>query len=165
MRKDRSIKGIFQACTAEGSFTPLAKIDTDQIRAMFDVAIVDFETVKEWSQKAAKESGQWNAIYKLAYDVLHTLSEAFLVFDKIKARTHECVFVHLCQQHAELEFDWNFFEKVRTVRNRSIYYGNPASYHQWNEIELQINLYITALKKAIETKLATAANLNKLPDL
>ena len=84
MLKDRTLPGVFKGCTNEGSFSPLAKIDTDQVRAMFDVALIDFETVKDWSKKAAKESGQWNAIYKLAYDVLHTLSEAFLVFDKMK---------------------------------------------------------------------------------
>ncbi len=153
MRKDRSLTGIFQGCTTEGSFSPLAKTDTDQVRAMFDVALVDFETVKEWSKKAAKEGGQWNAIYKLAYDVLHTLSEAFLVFDKVKARTHECVFAFLCEKHAELDFDWNFFEKVRTVRNRSIYYGEPASYQHWKDVELQMTAYINALSKAIEKKL------------
>lgn len=153
MVKDRSLAGIFKGCSNEGSFGPLAKIDTDQIHAMFDVAIVDFETVKEWNKKAPKDSGQWNAIYKLAYDVIHTLSEAFLVFDKMKARTHECVFAYLCEKHLDLEFDWNFFEKVRTVRNRSIYYGEPASYQHWKEIELQIFLYINTLKKAIEKKL------------
>jgi len=153
MLKDRSLAGIFKGCSNEGSFSPLAKIDIDQVRAMFDVALVDFGTVKDWSKKAVKEGGQWNAIYKLAYDVLHTLSEALLVFDKIKARTHECVFAYLCEKHPELEFDWNFFEKVRTVRNRSIYYGEPAAYQHWKESELQINLYITTLKKSIETKL------------
>ncbi|MBI4146509.1 hypothetical protein HY489_04180 [Candidatus Woesearchaeota archaeon] len=152
MREDRSLAGVFKGCTNEGSFSPLAKIDTDQVRAMFDVALADFGTVKEWSKKAARESGQWNAIYKLAYDVLHTLSEAFLVFDKIKARTHECVFAYLCEKHPEFEFDWNFFEKVRTVRNRSIYYGEPASYAHWKEIDLQINLYIKTLEKAVETR-------------
>ena len=153
MLKDRTLSVTFKSCTNEGSFNPLAKIDVDQVRAMFDVAMADFETVRDWSKKAAKESGQWNAIYKLAYDVLHTLSEASLVFDKMKARTHECVFAYLCEKHSEFEFDWNFFEKVRTVRNRSIYYGEPASYKHWKEIELQVMLYINTLKGTIEKKL------------
>ncbi len=153
MLKDRSLAGIFKGCTTEGAFSPLAKIDTDQVRAMLDVALVDFETVKDWSKKAPKESGQWNAVYKLAYDVLHTLSEALLVFDRVKARTHECVFAYLCEKHPELEFGWDFFEKVRTVRNRSIYYGEPASYQHWKGIEIQIILYIKTLKIAIEQKL------------
>ena len=153
MRKEKELGGAFTECTNAGSFIPLAKVDIDQIKSMLAVAMIDFETVKEWQNKAAKESGQWNAIYKVAYDVLHTLSEAFIVFDKIKARSHECVFAYLCEKHSELDFDWNFFEKVRITRNRSIYYGDFVSCQQWKEIELQINLYINTLKKVIEQKL------------
>ena len=153
MRKDKTLQGTFTGCLAEGSFTPLAAIDTAQVRAMLNVALTDLETLTDWEKKALKESGQWNAIYKLAYDILHALSEALLVFDRVKARTHECVFVYLCEKHAELDFDWNFFEKVRTLRNRSIYYGEPASYERWKEIKLQMIVYISTLKKAIERKL------------
>jgi len=39
------------------------------------------------------------------------------------------------------------------MRNRSIYYGKAASYDDWKSIELQLNLYVTTLKKAIEKKL------------
>ena len=150
---DRTLTGIFKGCTVEGSFTPLAKIDVDQVQSMVSVAMVDFETVNEWSKKATKDSGQWNAIYKLAYDVLHALSEAMLVFDKTKARTHECVFAYLCQKHPELELDWNFFELIRTARNRSIYYGKPITYEDWKNIELQVKLYIKTLKSEIDKRL------------
>lgn len=153
MSKDRTLAAIFSTCSTEGSFTPLAKKDTDQVKAMLSVALTDLGSLNEWQKNAPMESGRWNAIYKLAYDILHALCEAFLVFDKIKARTHECVFAYLCEKHTELEFDWNFFEKIRTVRNRSIYYGEPASYQHWKEMELQINLYIITLKKSIEEKL------------
>lgn len=153
MRNDKTLQRTFNACSVEGSFTPLAQIDTDKIKAMLTVALIDLETLKNWQNKASKNSGQWNAIYKLAYDVLHALSEAFLVFDKMKARTHECLFAHLCEKHPEQELDWKFFEKIRTKLNRSIYYGEPASYQHWTEIELQITLYINTLKKAIEQKL------------
>lgn len=153
MRKEKTLQGTFNACSAEGSFTPLAQVDTAQIKAMLKVAITDLETLKEWQNKAPKNSGQWNAIYKLAYDVLHALSEAFIVFDKMKARTHECLFAYICEKHQELELDWNFFEKARTRRNRSIYYGEPSSHQHWTEIQLQIMLYINTLKKAIEQKL------------
>ena len=121
MRRKRAQANTFAACSQEGSYTPLAKIDADQIRAMLSVAIADYETVQEWRKRAPKESGQWNAIYKLAYDVLHALAEAFLAFDRVKARTHECVFAYLCEKHPDLEFDWNFFERIRVRRNRSIY--------------------------------------------
>ncbi len=153
MREEKTQSNIYAACSKEGSFVPLAKIDIDQINAMLVVALDDYETVEEWRKKVPKESKQWNAIYKLAYDVLHTLSESFLAFDKIKARTHECVFAYLCEKHPELELDWNFFEKIRTVRNRSMYYGESISYQHWKAVELQISLYINVLKKTIGNNL------------
>ncbi len=153
MRKDRSQKTIYNACDSEGSFFPLEKADFGQIKTMVDIALDDFASAKEWARAAEKEGKQWNAIYKLHYDVLHVLAEAFLQFDKIKAATHECIFAYLCEKHPELELDWNFFEKVRTKRNRSIYYGEPAAYKDWKEVELQINLYINLLSKAIKEKL------------
>lgn len=153
MRNEKTLQNTFSACSSEGSFTPLAKIDVDKINSMVRVALTDLESVKNWQKKASKESGQWNAIYKVAYDVLHTLAEALLSSERVKARTHECVFSYLCEKHPELVLDWNFFEKVRSIRNRSIYYGEPASYKHWNEVELQMMLYIDCLRKAVEKKL------------
>ncbi len=144
---------IFTACSEEGSFIPIAKIDYDLVMDMLHVALVDYESVKQWQKQAPKESGQWNAIYKLTYDVFHTLAEAFLLFDKIKARTHECLFAYLVAKHPVLEFDWNFLEKIRTKRNRSVYYGEPSSYSDWKSVELQLGLYINALRKEIENGL------------
>ncbi len=149
MHKEKTQGNVYGACSEEGSFLPLAKIDKDQISAMVSLALVDFETVKQWEKQASKNSGQWNAIYKIAYDVLHSLAEAFLRFDRMKAKTHECVFAYLCEKHPEFEFDWGFFEKIRTKRNRSVYYGEPTSYENWQEIKLQIILYISTLQKAI----------------
>ena len=153
MLNKRSQGTIFAACTEEGSFIPIAKTDYDLIRDMLHVALVDYESAKQWQKQAPKESGQWNAIYKLTYDVFHALAEAFLLFDKIKARTHECLFAYLVAKHPELEFDWNFLEKIRTRRNRSIYYGEPSSYSDWKSIELQLGLYISALRKEIDNEL------------
>jgi hypothetical protein len=153
MHNERTQQIIFQKCTNEGSFIALSQIDIDQIKAQYTVALDDLGTVKEWSAKAVKTSGQWNAILKLGYDVLHTLSEALVYFDQIKAARHECLFAYICEKHPELDFSWDFLDKIRTMRNRSIYYGKAASYEDWKSIEFQLNLYINTLKKAVEEKL------------
>lgn len=153
MRIEKKLEDTYTACMVEGMFTPQADLKPDQIRSMLNLALADHESVKEWQKTAPKDSKQWNAIYKLAYDVLHSLSEALIRFDKIKAQSHECVFAYLCEKHPELELDWNFFERARTARNRSVYYGEPISYNQWKESELQMNLYIATLKKEIEKRL------------
>lgn len=153
MRKEKTQINIFEICNEEGSFLPVAKVNHEQIRDMVKVALADYEAVMIWKKQAKKDGNEWNAIYKLSYDVLHSLAEAFLLFDRIKAKTHECLFAYLCEKHKELDFDWNFFERVRTKRNRSIYYGEPLSYENFKEVELQFDLYINSLKKNIKIKL------------
>lgn len=152
-KEERTQSSVFNKCSAEGSFVALAKTDYAKIKSMVSIALLDLETVNTWKQKAPKESGQWNALLKLGYDVLHVLCEAVLLCDKMKARTHECVFAFFCEKHPELEFDWNFFDKIRTIRNRSVYYGKKATYDDWKSVELQLNLYIKTLEKEIEKKL------------
>src|SRR3989338_2890920 len=39
-----------------------------------------------------KENNQWNSVYKLSYDALHQLAEAYLFIDKIKGDNHQCLF-------------------------------------------------------------------------
>lgn len=153
MRKERTISNVYLACQEEGSFRQLERVDIDQMRDLLKVALLDFSAAQEWSAKTPQQSGQWNALYKLFYDVLHALSEAFVAFDALKIKTHECLFTYLCEKHPELELDWNFFERVRTKRNGTQYYGQPATYRDWKEIEVQMLLYIKTLKKAIEEKL------------
>ena len=152
---ERTPAGVFQKCTNEGSFIALSKIDAELIRSMYDIALHDLKTVKKWSTPAKKEDGDWNALLKIGYDVLHALTEAFVHFDRIKVERHECLFAYLCEKHTELDFDWNFLDKIRTLRNRSIYYGKAASYDDWKTIEFQLNLYVNTLKKQIEEKLKT----------
>src|SRR3989344_3618680 len=73
--------------------------------------------------------------------------------EKIKIENHQCLFVYLCEKHPDLEFSWEFFEKVRTKRNGINYYGLPVDNKDWKEVELQFTLYINALKKEIEKKI------------
>ena len=153
MHKERTQKNIYGACEEEGSFIPLIEIDAERIKSMLKTASADLESNKEWTKNAKKESNQWNAIFKINYDVLHLLAEAFLVFDKVKIRTHECLFTYLCEKHSTLELDWKFFEKIRTMRNGSLYYGELIMYKNYEEIQLQLNLYINTLKKEIEIKI------------
>lgn len=153
IRKERTLQNIYFACQEEGSFLQMEKVDIDQISDLLNVALLDFAAAQEWSITTSRESGRWNAIYKIFYDVLHALSEAFVAFDALKIKTHECLFAYLCLKHPELELDWNFFEKVRTKRNGTQYYGRPLFFQDWKEVEVQMLLYIKTLKKAMEEKL------------
>lgn len=153
MRKPETSKDAYDLCTQNGYFLPQEKVDKKKIRAIIMIATADFEQAHILVLSTTKESNGWSTIYKLHYDVLRELVDAFLCFDKIKSSNHQCAFTYLCEKHTDLEFDWNFLEKIRTKRNGIQYYGTPVNYKDWKEIELQITLYINTIKKAVEAKL------------
>ena len=125
----------------------------DKIKSTLDIAKGDTEAANSIKKNLPRQSNQWNSVYKLYYDALHELTESFLCFEKVKIDNHQCLFAYLCENHPELEFSWDFFEKVRTRRNGINYYGTPVSYDDWNEVELQFNLYINKLTCEIKKRL------------
>lgn len=153
MPKYKSLQEIYENCQQEGLLRFQEEIDLAKIKHMVTLSQADLEAAQQLAQTFQKENAGWNTIYKLHYDALHTLTEAFLRFDCIKSSNHQCLFAHLCREHPELELDWDFFEKIRTQRNGILYYGTPIHYKDWKEVELQTHLYIKTLKEAVEKKL------------
>lgn len=143
----------FLKCKKEGRFIAIEDIDLEKIKSTLNIADGDVEAGSSLKNNLAKDSKQWNGVFKLYYDALHELAEAYLRFDKIKSDNHQCLFSYLCEKHPELDFNWDFFEKVRTKRNGINYYGIPIRCEDWREVELQFNLYINKLKKEIEKKI------------
>jgi len=146
-------KEAFLKCKKEGRFIVTEETDIEKIKATLKIAEGDIESANFIKKNLSKQSNQWNSVYKLYYDALHELSESYLRFENIKIDNHQCLFAYLCEKHQELEFNWDFFEKVRTKRNGINYYSTPISSEDWKEVELQFNLYIKKLKEEIERKL------------
>ncbi len=130
-------------------------VDTDQVRGMMVVAEADFGAVREWEISAKKEGTHWNALLKITYDVLHFYAEALLLCDCVKAKNHECLYAYLCENYPHLELSWEFFQSLRTMRNRSMYYGRPATYEDWNIVHIPLFIYITTIKKEVEKRLSS----------
>ena len=147
----------FLKCKKSGNFITTETVDLAKIMSTFDIAEGDVKSANTLKKSLAKESIEWNSIYKLYYDALHELSEAFLKFEKIKIDSHQCLFAYLCKKHPELEFNWDFFEKVRTKRNGINYYGKPVKYEDWKEAEIQFNLYINKLKEEVKKRIKAFA--------
>ncbi len=138
----------YSSCQEKGFLMSQTKVDIKKIEANLRIAEEDLATAKD-----PVKNKRWNSAYKLFYDVLHILVEAYLCFDRIKSLNHQCLFAYLCINHSELELSWEFFEKIRTKRNGINYYGQPVTNEDWKVVELQFNLYISILKKEIEKKL------------
>tara|TARA_Y100000310_G_scaffold260603_1_gene269603 strand:- start:7854 stop:8321 length:468 start_codon:yes stop_codon:yes gene_type:complete len=143
----------FTKCKKEGNFRVMEEPDTEKIKSTLNIADADIESANFLKKNLPKQSNQWNSVYKLYYDALHELAESFLRFGKIKIDTHQCLFAYLCEKHPELEFSWDFFEKVRTKRNGINYYSSPVNFDDWKEVELQFSFYIKRLKEEINKKL------------
>ena len=99
------------------------------------------------------KSTQWSIVYTLHYDSLRELAEALVVFQNKKIANHQCLFAYFCTHYADLELDWDFFEKIRTKRNGIEYYGSLAVHQDWKEVELQWELYFSALQRIVAEKL------------
>ena len=121
----------YAECVANGFFVKIEKVEVEKVKTNLKVAEEDVETAK-----LALTKKNYNTAYKLHYDALHGLVEAFLCFDKIKSKNHQCLFSYLCHEHSELELSWDFFEKVRTKRNGINYYGVPVNLQDWKEVEI-----------------------------
>lgn len=92
----------------------------------------------------------WRIIYTLHYDILRSLCEALIQSDGMKVSNHQETFAYVCIKHPQLEFDWNFFEKIRTARNRNKYEGKDIFKNDWKEIDIQMKLYIDTLIKSVK---------------
>ncbi len=136
MPKQLTNEEVYDKCTADGMFIPQKDIDTGKIKSMLRITEEDLKTISELKEKGDR----WNTSYKLNYDVLHTLCEAFLMFDNIKSLNHQCLFSYLCIKHPELDLDWDFFEKVRTKRNGIHYYGTSVGKDEYKQVEFQMSL-------------------------
>ena len=142
----------FDLCTNTDQFNKREDIEVDKIRSMMALALNDLAYTQIREPKADMKK-ECSTVFKLHYDCLRELSEAYLMFDRIKVSSHECLFVYLCVRYKELELDLNFFDKIRTARNGIQYYGTPIDMDYWAKNKVQLNLYIQTIKKAIETRL------------
>ncbi|MEW5896800.1 MAG: hypothetical protein AB1668_03860 [Nanoarchaeota archaeon] len=142
MRQFETVEEAYNFCASEGDIIPLSEVDGDRIKANMRIAEEDLQSAQD-----AVVKKRWNSAYKLHYDVLHQLAESFIHLDKIKAKTHLCLFAYLCVKHPELELNWDFFEKVRTKRNGINYYGTPVTEKDWKEVAPEFKLYISLFKQ------------------
>lgn len=146
-------KEAFLKCKKEGKFFPREEIEIERIRSTLAIAEADLQSVLLLKKTLPKESLQWSSVFKLCYDALHELAEAFLRFEQMRSENHQCLFAYLCEKYPELELSWDFLEKVRTKRNGIHYYGTPVLYQEWKEVELPFFLYANKLKEEVLKKI------------
>lgn len=151
MRPFKDETETYDWCLSEGNVLVLKDVEWNKVKAHIQISEEDYLSAQDTVLKR-----RWNSAYKLHYDVLHQLAEAYLLSEERKSRNHQCLFAYLCVQHPELELSWDFFEKIRTRRNGLNYYGTPITEKDWKEVALQFNLYIKVLREALRKKVDKA---------
>ena len=149
MTKEITPEKVYESLSVKGDYEE-ANIDFDEIAKSFSMTKEDYEYGKVL--RKAKEKN-WRVIFNIHYDVLRELSDQLMIFKKQKISNHQGLFAFIILNFKELDFDWKFFESVRTLRNRNKYEGADVTIEAWKSIELQIDLYINTLTKEIDKRL------------
>ena len=102
----------------------------------------------EITEKAKK----FNATFKLRYDALRALCEAYGRTQLMKSENHKCLFALICT--AIPDRNWNFFEHVRTTRNNIQYRGKAIAQQEVKNTKLQFTLTYKAIQEHINQELA-----------
>ena len=152
LRKPKTLEETYDECEAAGLFEYKMQVNVQQVRDMMLNAETSMRSAEILKQHIDRKDAAWMSIYLDYYTALQIFTEVFLALEKIKISNHKCLFAYLCIKHPELDFDWDFFEKIRTKRNGAHYYGEHITYEDWKSIEVQIKLYISVLKKEISNK-------------
>lgn len=153
MLRFNNIEEANQWCDDNGHYKDSFSVNPQRIKSLIRNAEIDISTADFLAKSIDKKNPAWMNVYVNYYEALRIYAEAYLLLDKKKISNHLCLFTHLCKNHPKLEFNWDFFEKVRTKRNGVNYYGEEIVYENWKSVEIQIKLYISTLKKEVEKRL------------
>jgi len=153
MPRYKNLEERYSSCLKDGFFQKNENVNTEKIKSLITNAQTSISSANIIKNIIKQKDKEWMSVYIGYYEALRIITEAFILFDKIKIANHQCLFVYLCTKHTELELNCEFFDKVRTKRHGINYYGEHICYEDWKAVELQFNLYINILKKEIEKRL------------
>jgi len=149
MLKERTPEKVYDELVTKGDYEE-ANLDKDEVTKAKNMAVEDYEFGKTLRKM---ESPNYRVIFNIHYDVLRELCDQLMRFKKQKISNHQGLFAFIILNFPDLELDWNFLESIRTVRNQNKYQGTDITKEMWMKAELQIDLYISAIKKELEEKL------------
>ncbi|MBN2142864.1 hypothetical protein JW711_06055 [Candidatus Woesearchaeota archaeon] len=146
------LQTTYKSCQTKGLLKEKT-VDVELIRSLLSMAEKGLSFITRSIPAIPKESEDWTFVFREHYESLRSLIEAYVRFDGIGADNHQCNNAHICQNHAELELDWNFLETIRLKRNAMNYTGQMMTHDEWKTMELSFKLHISLLTKEIREKL------------
>ena len=101
------------SCVADGHYINLEEIDIEKIRSLFNIAkqgkVAALKLIND--DRIGKE-----VVFRILYDSLRELTDAFIRFDRIKSRSHKCLFAYISFNNPGLKLDWSFLEMLRVKK-------------------------------------------------
>ncbi|MBS3095580.1 hypothetical protein J4231_02790 [Candidatus Woesearchaeota archaeon] len=149
MLKRRTAKEAFEELAEQG-FYEEANLDKYEVEKVLRLVLEDYEFGKTLRKIT---NPNWRVIFNINYDVLRELCSQLMRFKRQKISNHQGLFAFIILNFPKLEFDWEFLETVRNMRNQNKYFGSDISKENWISIELKIDLYISALDKEVKEKI------------
>ena len=149
MPKEKTPEEVYDELATQGLYEE-AHFDKDEVEKVKGITIEDYEFGKGLRKM---KTPNWRVIFNIHYDVLRELCDQLMRSKKQKTSNHQGLFAFIILHFPDLEMDWNFFEKIRTVRNQNKYKGADIGKETWKEIEAQMDIYISTVSKVLEVKL------------
>ncbi|NQV91954.1 hypothetical protein HQ489_05770 [Candidatus Woesearchaeota archaeon] len=149
MPKELTPEQVYDNLVTKGLYGE-ANFDKDEIKKNLKMTIEDYTFAQ---QMCKQKQPSWRIVFNAHYDILRELCDQLMRFSKQKISNHQGLFAFIILNYNDLEFDWNFFETIRTARNRNKYEGKDISKEMWDQVSLQFKVYISTLKKEIEIRL------------
>lgn len=143
----KTLKETFESCLSEGIIRKKDFIDIELAKSLLKSAEEDLEVSKELKEKYP------SFLFRNKYEILRKLISAFLLFDKVKINNHQCLNAYVCNEHPELELNWELLEEFRILRNQISYEGREITLKTWKEYKLTFKLYINLFIKKINDKI------------
>ncbi|MBU0456727.1 MAG: hypothetical protein ABH824_07590 [Nanoarchaeota archaeon] len=148
MSKGRTAEQVYDQLSTEGLYEE-ANLDKDEVKKVLTMTQEDYQFGKGL-RKLTNPS--WRVIFNIHYDVFRELCEQLMRFEHQKISNHQGLFAFIVLNFEELGLDWNFLENIRTIRNKNKYQGLDISKLMWRSVELQFDIYISAIEKEIKEK-------------
>ena len=152
--RHKTLGEVHDECIADNLIKDIQEVEPQKVKDLLENGDIYQEGAVERARRLDKADKKWMLVFVDWYETLRLYSEALAHLDRKKITNHQCLFAYLCTKYPELELDWDFFEKVRTMRNGVNYYGQKITYEQWEAVKLQMTLYAKAVKKAVEERVS-----------
>lgn len=152
MPKAKTLEEAYDFCLANGQFTSLNEVNIEKVKSLMENAEININSALILAKAIEKNAKEWMNVFTLHYEALRIYAEALLHLEKMTTANHQGLFAALCQKFSYLDLDWDFLERIRTKRNGINYFGERVTFEDWKSVEVQIKLYLSALRKKLEER-------------